>query len=148
MHAKRTNAGPGRRNPSADGADSQHELQQLLERAVGETRVQQLRYQDLFEFAPDGYLVTDLHGIILEANHAVAGSNERDRLSPAAKGLGLIEQGLGNAACTPFNEALISQTDCLSLNCRADAATGSRIEGRRRWDGHFSLLGGDDDCLR
>jgi PAS domain S-box-containing protein len=29
------------------------------------------RYLDLFEFAPDGYLVTDAHGIILEANRAV-----------------------------------------------------------------------------
>jgi PAS domain S-box-containing protein len=31
------------------------------------------RYQDLFEFAPDGYLVTDAHGIILEANRAAEG---------------------------------------------------------------------------
>jgi len=30
------------------------------------------RYQDLFEFAPDGYLVTDPEGTILEANHAAA----------------------------------------------------------------------------
>ncbi|MHC5938095.1 PAS domain-containing hybrid sensor histidine kinase/response regulator [Nostoc sp.] len=28
------------------------------------------RYQELFDFAPDGYLVTDIYGIILEANHA------------------------------------------------------------------------------
>jgi PAS domain S-box-containing protein len=28
------------------------------------------RYRDLFEFAPDGYLVTDLGGVILEANRA------------------------------------------------------------------------------
>ncbi|MEH1814800.1 MAG: ATP-binding protein [Nostoc sp.] len=28
------------------------------------------RYQELFHFAPDGYLVTDTFGIILEANHA------------------------------------------------------------------------------
>jgi PAS domain S-box-containing protein len=28
------------------------------------------RYQDLFEFAPDGYLVTDIYGKILEANRA------------------------------------------------------------------------------
>lgn len=28
------------------------------------------RYQDLFEFAPDGYVVTDMDGIIQEANHA------------------------------------------------------------------------------
>ncbi|MGI4787671.1 MAG: SpoIIE family protein phosphatase [Janthinobacterium lividum] len=30
------------------------------------------RYLDLFEFAPDGYLVTDLDGIILEANRAAS----------------------------------------------------------------------------
>ncbi|MFN2291367.1 MAG: PAS domain-containing protein, partial [Anaerolineae bacterium] len=30
------------------------------------------RYQDLFEFAPDGYLVTDLEGIIRQANRAAA----------------------------------------------------------------------------
>ncbi len=30
------------------------------------------RYQDLFEFAPDGYLVTDGAGIIREINHAAA----------------------------------------------------------------------------
>ena len=29
-----------------------------------------LRYQELFEFAPDGQLMTDGQGIILEANHA------------------------------------------------------------------------------
>lgn len=28
------------------------------------------RYQDLFEFAPDPYLVTDLSGVVLEANQA------------------------------------------------------------------------------
>ncbi|MBE9038428.1 PAS domain S-box protein [aff. Roholtiella sp. LEGE 12411] len=33
---------------------------------------QRQRYQDLFEFAPDGYLVTDAVGIIQEANHAAA----------------------------------------------------------------------------
>lgn len=30
------------------------------------------RYKELFEFAPDGYLVTDVNGRILEANHASA----------------------------------------------------------------------------
>ncbi|MGQ4647934.1 ATP-binding protein [Lyngbya aestuarii] len=30
------------------------------------------RYQELFEFAPDGYLVTDPHGVIQEANCAAA----------------------------------------------------------------------------
>jgi len=35
--------------------------------------LERLRYQELFEFAPDGYLVTDAHGTIREANRAAAG---------------------------------------------------------------------------
>ncbi len=42
----------------------------LLTRNLLETERQ--RYQDLFEFAPDAYLVTDTLGIILEANHTAA----------------------------------------------------------------------------
>lgn len=34
--------------------------------------IERQRYQDLFEFAPDGYLVTDTNGVIQEANCAVA----------------------------------------------------------------------------
>ncbi len=34
--------------------------------------VERQRYQDLFEFAPDGYVVTDAHGRIQEANRATA----------------------------------------------------------------------------
>ncbi len=37
--------------------------------ALGEERS---RYRELFEFAPDGYLVTDTEGIILDANSAAA----------------------------------------------------------------------------
>lgn len=33
---------------------------------------EQRRYQQLFEFAPDGYLVTDLYGIVQEANKAAS----------------------------------------------------------------------------
>jgi PAS domain S-box-containing protein len=33
---------------------------------------QRRRYQDLFDFAPDGYLVTDPLGVIREANHAAS----------------------------------------------------------------------------
>jgi PAS domain S-box-containing protein len=33
---------------------------------------EQQRYWELFTFAPDGYLVTDLHGLIQEANQAAA----------------------------------------------------------------------------
>jgi len=49
---------------------------QLAERelvAARETvKVERHRYQELFEFAPDGYLVTDMTGVIQEANCAAA----------------------------------------------------------------------------
>jgi PAS domain S-box-containing protein len=43
-----------------------------LEAAYREATEERLRYQELFDFAPDGYLVTDAHGIIQEANYAAA----------------------------------------------------------------------------
>src|SRR5438105_3369140 len=46
----------------------QDELGQTQEKLDAERR----RYQDLFEFAPDGYLVTTLEGTIREANLAAA----------------------------------------------------------------------------
>ena len=37
-----------------------------------EEQTRRLLSQELFEFSPDGYLITDLHGVIGEANHAAA----------------------------------------------------------------------------
>jgi PAS domain S-box-containing protein len=54
---------------------AEEELRQQNEElaAARETvEAEQRRYQDLFEFAPDGYLVTDAHWTIREANHAAA----------------------------------------------------------------------------
>jgi PAS domain S-box-containing protein len=45
-------------------AEQQMEQHHLLQ-------YEQERYQDLFDFAPDGYLVTDLSGKILKANQAI-----------------------------------------------------------------------------
>ena len=71
----------GRAGP-ATGLEAAADLQAALEelkvaqeelvaaRAVAEE--QQARYQDLFEFAPDGYLLTNRHGRIAEANRAAA----------------------------------------------------------------------------
>jgi len=42
----------------------------LLTRQTLESQRQ--RYQELFDFAPDGYLVTDVNGVIQEANHSAA----------------------------------------------------------------------------
>jgi PAS domain S-box-containing protein len=43
-----------------------------LQQALSQAQANLLRYQELFDFAPDGYLVTDPRGVIQEANHAAA----------------------------------------------------------------------------
>ncbi|MCG9893371.1 MAG: PAS domain-containing protein [Thermosynechococcaceae cyanobacterium MS004] len=48
---------------------SQNEALLASQRAL---EVERQRYQELFDFAPDGYLVTDSQGVIQEANHAVS----------------------------------------------------------------------------
>jgi PAS domain S-box-containing protein len=45
---------------------------QELEAALRQAQFYRLRYQELFEFAPEGYVVTDANGIIHEANYAAA----------------------------------------------------------------------------
>ncbi|KAF3886863.1 MULTISPECIES: PAS domain-containing sensor histidine kinase [Nostocales] len=54
---------------------AEEELRQQNEQlamACKEAATERRRYQELFDFAPDGYLVTDSQGKILEANHAAA----------------------------------------------------------------------------
>ena len=54
---------------------AEEELQaknEALSAACSLLETERLRYQDLFEFAPDGYFITDLEGRILEANQAAA----------------------------------------------------------------------------
>lgn len=51
-------------------AEELNQQNQELLAAQEEIEVQRRRYHDLFEFAPDGYLVTDIAGIIHEANQA------------------------------------------------------------------------------
>lgn len=50
-------------------AELRQQNEQLIE-ARHFAEMQQQRYQELFDFAPDGYLVTDLYGRVQEANHA------------------------------------------------------------------------------
>lgn len=54
---------------------SEAELRQYNEALLNtrhEVEAERQRYQELFEFAPDGYLVTDMNGKIQEANRAIA----------------------------------------------------------------------------
>ena len=47
-------------------------VQEELAAARSVLESERQRYQELFEFAPDGYLVTDAAGVIQEANQAAA----------------------------------------------------------------------------
>jgi PAS domain S-box-containing protein len=51
------------------------ELRQQNEELIASrwrVEAERARYQELFDLAPDGYLVTDLYGVIQEANHAAS----------------------------------------------------------------------------
>jgi PAS domain S-box-containing protein len=72
-------AGQRRGNAPAVPERRLAELEQELETQSGElvaarglVEIEQSRYKELFELAPDAYLVTDASGMILEANHAAA----------------------------------------------------------------------------
>jgi PAS domain S-box-containing protein len=49
-----------------------HQQAEELVEAQARVEAERRRYQELFEFAPDGYLVTDPEGMIREANYAAA----------------------------------------------------------------------------
>ena len=54
---------------------AEEELRQQNEELVEARQIleaERQRYQELFEFAPDGYLVTDIYGTVREANHVAS----------------------------------------------------------------------------
>jgi PAS domain-containing protein len=52
--------------------EEQHQQNEALAAARLNAEAERQRYQELFDFAPDGYLVTDSGGMIQEANRAAA----------------------------------------------------------------------------
>jgi len=52
--------------------EEQYQQNETLAAARLTAEAERQRYQELFDFAPDGYLVTDPEGIIQEANRAAA----------------------------------------------------------------------------
>lgn len=76
---------------------SQEELRsqsEWLSRSVREAERERARYQELFEFAPDGYLVTDIYGVVSEANRASCSMlGLRDKSGLLNKPLAIFFQG-------------------------------------------------------
>ncbi len=87
------------------------------------------RYQDLFEFAPDGYLVTDLDGIILEANQA---ASKMLNISPRF----LKRRGLGTLVVLPDLHDFQAHLQNLA-GSGTDAAAEIIVRLRRRPTGQF-----------
>ena len=72
---------------------AQEELQQQNEELADSRQLieqERQRYQDLFTFAPDGYVVTDALGVIQETNQATAALLCRDKRSLIGKPLSLF----------------------------------------------------------
>ncbi len=75
---------------SAPVMQANQELRQKNQELAASLKIAELerqRYQDLFEFAPDGYLVTDVDGVIKEANHTAATMLTRGQKSLVGKPL-------------------------------------------------------------
>lgn len=76
---------------------SEEELRRQHEELIATRQnleVERRRYRDLFEFAPDGYLVTDPIGVIQEANHAASVLFNLPQRSIVGKPLNLFILGL------------------------------------------------------
>jgi PAS domain S-box-containing protein len=69
------------------------------------------RYQDLFEFAPDGYLVTDLHGTIQEANRAAI------TLLTVNRSQDLVGQSLSTFIAQSDRPSFYAHLQSLELDC-------------------------------
>ena len=87
------------------------------------------RYQDLFEFAPDGYLVTDTNGVILEANRA---ASKMLNISPRF----LKKRSLGTLVTLPDLADFRTRLQDLA-NPGPDTAAEIIVRLRRRPSGQF-----------
>ncbi len=86
--------------------------------------IERRRYLDLFEYAPDGYLVTDDHGSILEANRAA------EELLGAPRDI-LLRRDIGRFVA---NEELPSFYDKLNRLQRLKGVRGWEVSIRRMGD--------------
>ncbi len=87
-----------------------------LRRSQAAAEAERQRYRSLFEFAPDGYLVTDLNGLIFEANWA------------AGILLNTSEEMLVGRALPHF----VVPTECAAFEAKLHGL--DRVSGVREWE--------------
>jgi PAS domain S-box-containing protein len=97
----------------------------LGHREVLETERQ--RYLQLFEFAPDGFLVTDIHGVIREANRAAGSLLRMDRDFLVGKPVALFVRPGSQSAFRQHLARLQTQDEVQGWEVPLDLRTGKRI---------------------
>jgi PAS domain S-box-containing protein len=136
-------------NQTRDSALSLAQHNRQLSRTCRALETEQRRYRQLFECAPDGYLVTDAQGRILEANRAAGLLFKRNRVQLAGKHLALfIDEGQRRA----FREHLRrldrgrEEFNCpegyrIKLNSGAFQEVTMSVSTARGANGHLSHMG-------
>ncbi len=85
-------------------AEEIYQLNRQLTRTSQALETEHRRYLELFEFAPDGYLVTDAKGMIQEANRAAGVLLKENRNQLAGKPLShFIDEGQRKAFCAQIS---------------------------------------------
>jgi PAS domain S-box-containing protein len=121
---------------------------QELDLARGCLAAESRRYQDLFDFAPNGYVVTDVNGTIQEVNQAFAAlvSVNRDELVHIPLQVYIEEAGrsvfqnlLYELYQQPQGQRL--QTEELHVKTATGQAIPIAITGTTMWDDHLQIVG-------
>ena len=80
--------------------------------AVDAIQAERKRYEELFEFAPDGYLVTDKDGTISEANHAASKMLGKSKKLLAGKPLSIyVDSEYQQAFLSELNRLIVSNSE-------------------------------------
>jgi PAS domain S-box-containing protein len=130
---------------------AQEELyQQNEELAIARelAEVEGQRYQDLFNFAPDGYVITDANGLIQEANQAFAALVNLDQSYLVGKPLAIYICAPGHHTFRRLLDQLRQQpqgqklqTDTLSLRSPSQEPIPVEITGTAVWDSQAQIVG-------
>jgi PAS domain S-box-containing protein len=103
-----------------------------LRKVRAQLEAERQRYRELFDFAPDGYLVTDLHGVIRNANQSAAALLNVDRAYLVGKPLAVFIPEEGRSA---FRSEMFRLKDTITsadYELRLQPRKGSPFEAAMR----------------